>query len=108
MEPSEIAKYGLMQVTALVYAILVSGAAVKFSQWKLDNGYPTPHEMPTSYYWALFLRDHGVLLFPLIILWAVWVGYYTVIKSEDEAPWWIRAALSLCALFLSAAPSLPW
>jgi len=71
MEKFQIAKYGMMQVTAIVYGILASGAAVKFNKSWIEQGYT----MPDAYFRAIFYRDYGVYLLGLVIIWAVVVSY---------------------------------
>ena len=80
MEKFQIAKYGMMQVTALVYAILTSGAAVKFSKGYAEMGLP----MPKLYYWALFLRDYGAWFMIGIISWILTVSYLSSPFAKQE------------------------
>jgi hypothetical protein len=78
MEKFRIAMYGMSQVTAIVYGVLASGATVKLNHSYLDQGYA----MPNSYYFAVFYRDHGFLLLFLVLVWAVAVGYLSVVPSR--------------------------
>jgi len=71
MEKFQIAKYGMMQVTAIVYGILASGAAVKFNKYWLEHGYT----MPDAYYRAAFYRDYGISLLVFAILWTAIISY---------------------------------
>jgi hypothetical protein len=73
MEKFRIALYGMTQVTAIVYGVLASGAAVKFNRYWLDQGY----SMPDAYYRAMFYRDHGFLLLLLVLVWAVVMVYFS-------------------------------
>jgi hypothetical protein len=78
MEKFRIAMYGMSQVTAIVYGVLSSAAAVKINGYFLDQGYP----MPTSYYLARFYRDHGCTLLLLVVAWAVTVGYLSAVPGK--------------------------
>jgi hypothetical protein len=80
MEKFQIAKYGLMQVTALVYGILASGAAVKWNKPFADQG----QIMPDSYYVAAFFRDYGFCFFGIIVIWTVSVSYLSSPFSKWE------------------------
>jgi len=78
MEKFQIAKYGMMQVTAIVYGVLASGAAVKFNKSWLEQGYI----MPDTYYRAIFYRDYGMYLLFLIILWTAAIAYLSSSLSK--------------------------
>ena len=99
MEKVQIARYALMQITALVYAILTCGAAVKLSAWKVEIGRP----LPEAYFWAVFMRDYGLLFSPLILLWVFWVSYRTVVLCEEPPSWWSYAAIGLCFIFFAGS-----
>ena len=71
MEKIQIAKYGMMQVTAVVYAILACGAAVKFNRPLAEAGYA----MSDAYRWAAFFREYGIWLLVAVMFWAVAVSY---------------------------------
>lgn len=73
MEKFQIAKYGLMQVTAVVYGVLASGAAVKFNRGWSDQGYP----MPDTFYRAMFYRDYGYYLLLVVLAWTVGASYFS-------------------------------
>ena len=111
MEKFRIAVYGMSQVTAIVYGVLASAAAVKLNHTYLDQGYP----MPNAFYLAMFYRDHGYLLLLLVLAWAVTVGYLSAVPSK----WSIEentitatgigltiafAILGTCLAFAGAAP----
>ena len=73
MEKIQIAKYGMMQVTAVVYAILSCGSAVKVNNTML----PSPDVLPRSaaFCRALFIRDYGILFLVAILAWAIAISY---------------------------------
>ena len=71
MEKLQIAKYGMMQVTAIVYGVLASGAAVKINRSWLDEGYI----MPDTFYRAIFYRDYGIYCLGFVVIWVVLVSY---------------------------------
>jgi len=71
MERFRIAKYGIMQVTAIVYGVGASGAVVKFNKVYAEQGC----KMSDGYYRALFYREHGIDLFVLVMIWTVLVSY---------------------------------
>jgi len=73
MEKFQIAKYGMMQVTALAYGILACGTTVKLGKPLVESGYT----MPPIYWSALFYRDHGILLLAVIIVWTIAAAYYS-------------------------------
>jgi hypothetical protein len=68
----------MAQVTAIVYGVLASGAMVKLNHEYVDQGY----QMPTSYYLAVFYRDHGFFLLFLVVAWAVVVSYLSSVPSR--------------------------
>ena len=71
MEKFQIAKYGMMQVTAIVYGILVCGAMVKLSLYGAD-----PTHVPVGHFLAAVLyRDYGLWLLGLVLLWSAAAGY---------------------------------
>ena len=71
MEKFQIAKYGMMQVTAVAYGILASGAAVKLNKPFADQGLP----MPDGYHYAILFRDYGFCFLGVVIIWTVVVSY---------------------------------
>ena len=93
MEKFQIAKYGMMQVVALVYGVLASGTAVKLSQPILEMGYP----MPTAYWGALCYRHYGMLLFIPIMVWVLTAGYYSSSIPEQtvDERWLIGSGMFL-------------
>jgi len=94
MEKFQIAKYGMMQVTAIVYGVLASGAAVKFNRGWLEQGYI----MPASFYRAMFYRDYGFALLGLVLLWVTLVSYL----SSPLSKWDFRERnLSVSGLVLA-------
>jgi H+/Cl- antiporter ClcA len=80
MEKFQIAKYGLMQVTAVVYGVLASGAAVKFNRSWLDQGYL----MPDTFYRAMFYRDHGYYLLVVVLAWTIGAAYFSSPQSRHN------------------------
>jgi hypothetical protein len=83
MEKFQIAKYGMMQVTAVVYGVLASGAMVKFNRSWPDQGYA----MPDSYYRAIFYRDYGFYFLFVVMAWTAGVTYLSSqfsTKNFDE------------------------
>jgi len=69
MEKFQIAKYGMMQVTAIVYGILVCGAMVKLSVYGGDPAHAD------RFLAAGFFRDYGVWFLGLVPLWSAAAAY---------------------------------
>ncbi|MCE0483264.1 MAG: hypothetical protein LV479_03385 [Methylacidiphilales bacterium] len=74
MEKFQIAKYGLMQVVAVAYGMLASGAVIKLA--KKIGGFDDT-SLPTGFHYAAFFRDYGFWLFLIILGWTALVAYLT-------------------------------
>lgn len=94
MDKVQIAKYGMMQVAAIVYGVLASGAAVKLNKSWLEQGYT----MPDAYYRAIFYRDYGVCLLGVVILWVVVISYLSSPLSKWDLD---ESSLSISGLVLT-------
>jgi len=94
MEKFQIAKYGMMQVTAIVYGVLASGGCVKMWGKMAGDDYPKP----AIYYGARFFHDYGLCLLLLVLGWTMLVSYL----SSEYSPWdWNGEDLALSGLALA-------
>jgi hypothetical protein len=88
----------MMQVTAIVLSVLACGTAVKLNRAYVEQGL----SMPDAYYRAISFREHGPVLFFVVILWAAAASYF----SSPLCHWKVqehvlaRSGLLLTFLFL--------
>jgi hypothetical protein len=82
MEKFQIAKYGLMQVTAVIYGILVTGAIVRIAHRVFEQPDLYPPISPALYRAQVFYH-YGFCLFLIVIGWTVIAGYL----SSSLSPW---------------------
>ena len=73
MEKFQIVKYGLMQVAAIVYGVMVCGAGVRSNRDLAERGIP----MSNLYYAAHFFRDYGFLFLGVVVLWVAAASYFS-------------------------------
>ena len=97
MEKFQIAKYGMMQMTALAYGILACATLTKGEKILITEG----HDLPPVYLWAVFYRNYGIYFSLLILVWAVVVSYYSsgLSKRELDIRYMIGTGLLITLLF---------
>lgn len=97
MEKLQIAKWALIQLTALVYSILICGAAVKITNM-LWADYPWVPR-PGAFGYALFMKNYGWFFFFCILVWTAVTAYYSsTLNPEGETPWLVKVALGFTLL----------
>jgi hypothetical protein len=100
MEKFRIAIYGMMQVTAIVYGILLSGAGVKACNTTFGPEIISYGVMPAGYYRAILFREYGLWLLVGVITWTIAVTYF----SSPYSPWSFDSdRLALSGLVLAIA-----
>ena len=75
MEKVQIVRYALMQIAAVIYSVLASGAAVKVARHGRDLSAVDVTAMPGWYNWAVFLSDYGFVFLVIVVIWTVIVSY---------------------------------
>ena len=104
VEKFQIAKYGLMQVTAIVYGVLACGAATKLGRTMAG----TEHPMSAGYHYALLFRNYGLLFLILVIAWTAAASYFSspLAKRQFDVDALAVTGLGLAFLFAAAGTVL--
>ena len=100
----QIAKYALMQVTALVYGVLICGLVTKGEKTLLMEG----QNLSNTYWLAVFCRDYGIYLSVLILIWTTIVAFYSspLAAREIDELWLTCSGLLLAGLFAAVGTYL--
>jgi hypothetical protein len=98
MEKAQIVRYALMQLTALIYAVLGAATAVRINRPLAEQGYP----MPDPYYRAVSIRDYGCWLFVFVILWTVFAVHQSQSPNGLSEETLTATGIGLALLFAIA------